>query len=44
MLEGTELGVNPGYTLTMEGLGKQTVNDIKEATRAQLQGMIEEIF
>jgi hypothetical protein len=44
MLEGTELGVNPGYTLTMKGLDKQAGEDVKEATRAQLQGMIEDIF
>jgi hypothetical protein len=44
MLEGTELGVNPGYTLTMKGLDKQAGEDVKEATRQQLQNMVEEIF
>lgn len=43
MLEGTELGVNPGYTLTMEGLKNQE-EDSREASRRVVQEMVETIF
>jgi hypothetical protein len=44
MLEGTELGVNPGYTLTMKGLERQTVDNAREQSRQVIQSMIEDIF
>jgi hypothetical protein len=44
MLEGTELGVNPGYTLTMEGLGKQTMDNPKEKTMEAIQSMLESVY
>jgi len=43
MLEGTELGVNPGYTLTMEGLKSQEENS-REVSRQVVQEMVESIF
>ena len=44
MLEGTELGVNPGYTLTMKGLERQTVDNAREQSRQVIQSMVEDIF
>ena len=43
MLEGTETGVNPGYTMTMRGLENQT-EDAREISRQLVQSMVESVF
>jgi hypothetical protein len=43
MLEGTELGTNPGYTMTMKSL-KSIEDNSKEVSRKVIQEMVEQIW
>ena len=43
MLEGTELGTNPGYTMTMKSL-KSIEDNFKEVSRKVIQEMVEQIW